>query len=230
LSAGTWSVDETTNGVEGTLRTTGSMSGAGNITAQLRDTSGNLSVPLTVPVLANAVVPNHGFEAGSNMCSAAGWTVAANTACGGCPTQVLATQPAANLAIAGTRSAYEGVCALSFGDVDAMHCGVQQLEAPMDLTGATSANRNVVLMMRTWSYASAGTLILQAFLLNSANTVISVPFGFNAVSNQRTWVNSAADISGLAPQTTRLRLTANTFNTCGTRAGFQVDDIRVFIH
>lgn len=222
-----WAVDELSGGIEGTLTAKGSASSPVSMTVQLKDTSGNLSAPLTVPVFGTALIPNHGFE-GSSGCAAAGWTADVNTTCGSCASQALAAQPAAVTAVAGTLSSFEGRCALSFGDPDAMHCGAQSSSFPITLTGTALDRRSITLTGKYWSYGS-GNYVLSMTLHNAGNTNIGTVLSTAASSNQRTWQTLTADLTALAPTVARVRLAASTA-VCNTRnGGFQVDDLRLWV-
>lgn len=225
-----WVVDEASGGLEGTLTYAGSTSTPATLSLQLRDTSGNLGRALSVPVFANALIPNFGFESTTAaMCNASAWTVEANTTCGGCPTQVLPATAGTSLSLPGTQSSYEGVCALSFGDSDATFCGTQALTANLDLSNtATFDRRQLTLWHRFWGFLSAGSGTFQTQFINT--TTMSASLTINtSVNSNRQWFQQSNDITGIVGASYRLRLAMTTNNACGTRAGLQVDDLKVFI-
>lgn len=215
-------------GIEGTLVLTGSVAGAANLTIQMRDTSGNLSRALTVPVLQTAMVPSQNMEGANGECSFAGWTADANTSCVSCTTQMLSTQPNAIRTVQGYTPAYEGNCAMGFGDpaVNAM-CNMQQAWAPFDMsTGFTG--RQVRLTYRYWPYFSSGYLMHRCDFFDTVSMGVT-NLHFIQNNNNRTWQPIAADLTGLVGRTGRLRCTMDNSNTCGSRGGVQIDDFRLYM-
>lgn len=231
LTFTSWAVDETSGGIEGTLTLTGSLAAVANLSVQPRDTSANLGRALAVPVLQSALVPNQGFEGTTaGTCSSAGWTEDANVNCAACPAQALPTQPAANANLAGTLSVFEGSCAMSFGDPDATWCGLQQITAPMDLSGTTFDRRSVVFQYRYWPYFQAGNVTTRCDFFDTTSSSVAQLFQSASTSAlQRQWNVTSANASNLIGRTGRVRCALDTSNVCGSRGGAQLDDFRVYV-
>jgi hypothetical protein len=234
LAFKSWTVEDrptppsSLGGIEGILTLTGTLAATANMTVQVRDTSGNLSRALTVPVFANPLVPAQGFE-GSGACSAAGWTADPNTTCAACTSQALANTPMAMAGTPGYRPAYDGSCALAFGDptVNGM-CNMQQIWAPLDLSGASFTGRIMRVTYRYWPYFSAGYMQHRCDFFDTVS-MGSTNFHFIANNNNRTWQPVSGDLTGNVGRVGRLRCTMDDANTCGSRGGVQMDDVRIYM-
>ena len=229
LTVTQWSVDETTGGVEGTLTLTGSITPPATLSLQLKDTSGNASRALAVPVFATALVPSFGFEgASAGTCGSTGWTTETIANCGGCPSQVLMSGPAPAVAVPGTLSTFEGTCALSFGDSDATFCATQGTTATVDLSNAALFDRRqVTLMSRYWGFINSGSANYQLSLQNL--TTMATPVNTSLFANtNRTWIQNSTDLTSLPGAQYRLRLGMGA-TSCNTRAALQIDDVKVFV-
>lgn len=231
LTFTSWTVDETTGGLEGTLVLTGSLGAVANLSVQARDTSANLGRALAVPVLQSALLPNSGFEgASAGTCSASGWTADANLTCASCPSQAITSTPAAGANLAGTLSVFEGTCAMSFGDPDATWCGLQQTTAPMDLSGANFDRRSLVFQYRYWPYFQAGAVSTRCDFFDSTLMTVAQTFTNTSTSaSQRVWNVSSTNVTGLIGRTGRVRCALDTSSVCGSRGGAQLDDFRVYM-
>ncbi len=235
LTFNSWTVEDrptppsNVGGIEGVLTLNGSLAAAANLTIQVRDTSGNLSRALTVPVLQQSLVPSPGFE-GSGACASTGWTADPNTTCAACTSQVLANTPTAIVSNPGYQPAYEGACALAFGDATTNGmCGTQQMGTPLDLTGPTFTGKLLRISYRYWPYCSAGYVAHRCDFFDTVAMTIPSNYHSFANNNGRAWTAVSADLSSNIGRNGRFRCTLDDSNTCGSRGGVQIDDLRVYM-